>query len=117
MPKLVVVITPHPEKWFDIAKAWEEAGAPGVTILDAHGLYTLHKQTRLEIQSPLLSIGSILRQMEENCRIIFSIAPEELVDRLFQRTLDIIDLNAPHTGVGFVLDVERTVGIGPAPNK
>jgi hypothetical protein len=41
MPKLVVLITSHVEKALAMAEAWQAAGAPGVTLIDSHGLRRL----------------------------------------------------------------------------
>ena len=112
MTKLVVVVIPHDEKWFDIANAWETSGAPGITIIDSHGLYHLRKNTNIELQ-PMgaLSLSGILRQLETNSHIVFSIVPDELVETLINRAMEITNLEDPYTGIAFVLDIDRVVGL------
>jgi nitrogen regulatory protein PII len=115
MAKLVVVITSHSEKWYDIAKAWEKNGAPGVTIIRSHGLYQLDQKANVELDMATFSIAGIMRQLEETSRMILSIVPEELVDRLIDTALEIINLEDPYTGIAFVLDLERVVGLRGTP--
>ena len=109
--KLVFVITTQTEKWFDIANAWEEAGAPGVSILDSHGLHHVNQQ-HVEI-GPMsaFSMSGILRQLDTNSRILFSVAPAHLVNELIKRANEIIDFDSPDTGIAFVIDVEKAFGL------
>lgn len=109
--KLVFVITTHTEKWFDIANAWEEIGAPGVSILDSHGLH--HVNTKKVEIGPMsaFSISGILRQLDTNSRILFSVAPDNLVDQLISSADEIINFDAPDTGIAFVVDVEQAFGL------
>ena len=117
MSKLVAVITPHSEKWYDIAKAWEKNGAPGVTIVRSHGLYQLDQKAKVELDLATFSLAGIIRQLEETSRLIFSIVPEELVDTLIDTALEIVNLEDPHTGIAFVLDLERVVGLRRPPDN
>ena len=116
MLKFVAVITTHAEKWYDIAKAWEKDGAPGVTIIDSHGLQRVHQKAKVELQ-PMgsFSMATILRKLqpEDTSRVIFSIVAEELVDTLIASAEKLVDLEAPDTGIAFVLDVDRVVGLQP----
>ena len=117
MSKLVVAITPHSEKWYDIAKAWEKCGAPGVTIVRSHGLYQLDQKANVELDMATFSIAGIMRQLEETSRLVFSIVPEELVDTLIDTALGIINFEDPYTGIAFVLDLERVVGLRSPPGN
>ena len=118
MAKLVVVITSHAEKWYDVAKAWEKRGAPGVTIIDSYGLFRLHQKATVELAMTTFSLSGILRQLETTSRIIFSVAPDALVDALVDAALEIVNFDEPDMGIMFVLDVERIVGLrSPSPGE
>ena len=117
--KLVILITTQNEKGLDVALAWQEAGVPGVTILRTHGLYTLQQEARhggIELPLMLTSMASalahIIDNIEERGQMLLSIVEPEMVDKLIEvthRTLG--NLNRPDTGVLFVLDVERAIGV------
>ena len=117
--KLVVLITPLVEHGLDVAEAWQKAGAPGVTILRTHGLYSLQNETeRGEIELPrmVLSMASamahILESIEERGAMILSVVEEPLVDSLVDAATALLgDLNAPGNGILFVLPLDRAVGV------
>lgn len=118
--KLLVLITSKTESGLQVANAWREAGAPGVTIINSHGLYTLQEQvTRGSIELPLTAATSmtsamayVLDNMEHTNHVIISLAPKEMIDHLVSVTEGVLgDLTAPYTGVFFVVDVERHVGV------
>jgi len=112
MSKLVVVITSHIEKALELAEAWQAAGAPGVTLVDSHGLRRLQEKSR-SMELPLfVSMASVLRQIEVTSQIILSLVSDEEVEGLLKAASDILgDLYQPDTGIAFVIDVERVVGM------
>lgn len=118
MAKLVLLITPKLEKGLQVAVAWEEAGAPGVTLIDTHGLHSLRQRGK-GLELPLIvSLASAIRQMEESNQTLLSVVPDELVDALLNRASEILgDLNGPNSGVAFVLPVDRIVGMRPSRPK
>lgn len=118
--KLLVLITSKTESGLTVANAWREAGAPGVTIINSHGLYTLQERvTHGSVELPLTAATSmasamayVLREMEHTNNVIISLAPSEKIDELVKVTEEILgDLTTPYTGVFFVLDVERHIGV------
>lgn len=118
--KLVVLITAQPEKGMSIAQAWQDYGAPGITILQAHGFHSLRREVeRGEIELPraLVSMASalanLMQEAEARSQIIFSLVSDEaLVDRLIAATTSVLgDLTEPDNGILFVLDVERALGV------
>lgn len=118
MAKLVLLITPKLEKGLQVAFAWEEAGAPGVTLIDTHGLHNLRQRGKSMELPMIVSLASAMRQMEESNQTLLSVVPDELVDVLLQRAADILgDLDGPNSGVAFVLPVERIVGMRATPPK
>lgn len=112
MPKMVVLVTTDTENSLRIAETWQEAGAPGVSIIDAHGVRGLQRQKgqRAPELSLATSMASILNQLRETNTMLFSIVDDALVDRLITIAQDIVgDLTNPETGVLFVVDVERVI--------
>jgi len=118
--KLLVLITSRTESGLQVANAWREAGAPGVTIINSHGLYTLKEHvTRGSIELPLTAATSmasamayVLDNMEHTNHVILSLAPKAMIDELVTVTEAVLgDLTTPYTGVFFVLDVERHIGV------
>jgi len=118
MSKLVILITAHIDKGLAVAEAWESAGAPGVTLIDSYGLHHLREKSRA-LELPLfVSMAQVMRQIEQTNQLIFSVVEEELVDKLIEAAGSVLgDLRGPHTGVAFVLDVERVIGIPNFPRQ
>ncbi len=116
MSKLVVLITTHIEKGLTVAEAWEAAGAPGVTLIESHGLHRLREQSK-ELELPLIvSMSQLLRQIEETNQTIFTVVDDDLVDVMIDaacQALDARTLEESGVGVAFVIDVERTIGMRP----
>jgi len=115
MAKLVLLITSRIEKGLQVAVAWEEAGAPGVTLIDTHGLHSLRQRSK-SLELPfIVSLASALRQMEESNQTLLSVVPDEMVDTLLESASTILgDLNSAGAGIAFVLPVDRIEGMGPA---
>ncbi|NDJ74740.1 MAG: hypothetical protein GYB65_00660 [Chloroflexi bacterium] len=116
MPKLVVLITTQVEKGLAVAEAWESAGAPGVTLVESHGLHRLRERSK-SLEIPLIvSMARLLRQMEDTNQTIFSVVDEELVDPLIDAACKVLGANSlddDNTGFAFVINVERTIGMRP----
>ncbi len=117
--KLVVLITAKLEAGLDIAQAWHEAGAPGVTILRSHGLHTLQRELRsgsVELPRMVVSMGAamaaILDNMEERGEMIISLVPDELVDPLIAAANETLgNLTQPDHGILFTVPIERAIGV------
>lgn len=117
--KVIVLITAQIEAGLDIAQAWQEAGAPGVTVIRAHGLHTLQQELRsgsVELPRMIVSMGAamaaIIDNVEERGEILLSLVEDELVDPLIavaNQTLG--DLTQPNHGILFVLPIERAIGV------
>jgi nitrogen regulatory protein PII len=113
--KLVILITTHIDKGLAIAEAWEAAGAAGVTIIESFGLHRLREKSR-SIELPLfVSLAQVMREIEETNHTLLSVVDESLVDALITAATQVLgrDLNQPDTGIVFVLDVDRVIGIRP----
>lgn len=112
MAKLVILITPRTEKGLEVAEAWEAIGASGVTLIESYGLHHVREQSR-RLELPLIvSMASVLRQIEETNQTILSVVPDHLVDPILEATYTVLgDLRTkPNAGFAFVLDVERIFG-------
>lgn len=117
--KLVILITAQTENGLEVALAWRENGAPGVTIIPSHGLHTLQKKAKsggLELPMIITSMADamagLLEASETNTIIILSVMPAENLEKIVAATTRVLgDLTAPNTGVMFVLDVEQAIGV------
>jgi hypothetical protein len=117
--KLVVLVTAKREAGLDIAQAWQQAGAPGVTIVPSHGLHALQEELKsgsVELPRMMVSMGAamavILDEMEEHSMIILSLVDDALVDPLIASTNQALgDLSSPDHGILFVVPVERAIGM------
>jgi nitrogen regulatory protein PII len=116
MSKLVVLITTHIDKGLAVAEAWDAAGAPGVTLIDSFGLHHLRQRSKA-LELPLfVSMAQVMREIEQTNQTIFSVVDDSLVDSLIEaacRALGTTTLAKPDTGVMFVIDVERIIGMPP----
>jgi len=119
--KLVILITAKVQHGLEVAQAWRDAGAPGVTILRSHGLRTLEQEVRegsVELPRMVTSMAAamahIIDNVEERGEIILSVVDDTLVNKLEVVTAEQLgDLTERDTGVLFVLPVERAVGVIP----
>src|SRR5262249_18644628 len=114
MSKLVILITSQVDKGHQIGEAWQQAGAPGVTFIEGYGLRRMQEASRsLELLPGVTSMLEVLREQEETSLIVLSVVDDDtIVNRLLDETGKILgDLLLPHTGVAFVLDVERSIGV------
>jgi nitrogen regulatory protein PII len=117
--KLVILITAEVEKGLDAAQAWQQAGAPGVTIIRTYGLFTLQGALeRGEVELPRMiasmagALAGIIDSVEERGALILSLVDENLVDALIREANNILgDLEKPYHGILFVVDVERAIGV------
>lgn len=117
--KLVILITAQTENGLEVALAWREAGAPGVTIIPSHGLHSLQRKTKsggLELPMIITSMADamagLLDASETSSLIILSVMPAEILGKVIEATKGVLgDLTAPDTGVVFVLDVEQAIGV------
>jgi nitrogen regulatory protein PII len=114
MSFVVVCVVDDPEKCRLVLDAWDQAGAPGATVLESSGMERI-RQAGLRDDLPLLpSLNDLMEQEEEHHRTLFSvIESQELVDRLVEGVRSVIgDLDEDHTGFLFVLPVIQVWGYG-----
>jgi nitrogen regulatory protein PII len=113
MPKLIVLITARVDDGHLIGEAWQAAGAPGVTLVEGHGLRRLQQMTRgMEVLPGMLSLAEILHQRETSSLLVLSLTPDEQVEAIIAATERILgSLAQPDNGVLFVLDVAQALGL------
>jgi hypothetical protein len=114
MAKLVVLITARDDVAQQVGESWRSAGAPGVTIIEGHGLQRIQELGKTgEILPGMLSLADILRSNSPSAFIMLSLLENgELIDAMLSNTQAILgDLHTPENGIFFVIDVERAVGI------
>lgn len=113
MSKLVLLITPRLDASHEIGEAWQQAGAPGVTLVESHGLYRVQERTKsMQVLPGMMSMLEILRQNEEHNVMVFSVVDDHLVDSLIAAAEAVTgDITDDNNGVIFVLDVERVLGV------
>jgi nitrogen regulatory protein PII len=117
--KLVFLITAEIEHGLQIAQAWQDLGAPGVTIVRSYGLRTLQNEVeRGSVELPRMTVSmasamaSIIDQVQKRGELILSVAEDELIDEMIESAQEILgNMQAADTGVLFVLPIERAVGI------
>ncbi|MCS7177857.1 MAG: hypothetical protein RML46_02460 [Anaerolineae bacterium] len=116
MAYLVVLVLDNPDRCPDVLRAWDEAGVPGVTILESTGLARMQKVIWDDL--PLVpSVRDLLGARELHHRTLFTVVPdEEVVDRVVDATRRAVgDLETHHKGILFVVPVIRVLGLKPRP--
>ncbi|MBI5666741.1 MAG: hypothetical protein HZC41_01930 [Chloroflexi bacterium] len=114
MQKLVILITSRVEDCHSVGEAWQKAGAPGVTLIESFGLRRLQEASdSLEVLPGMMSMLEILRENDEIKSVtLVSVVEEAQVEGIISATEGVLgDLHQPNTGVLFVIDVERAVGL------
>lgn len=118
--KLIILITSNVEDGLAVAVRWQEAGAPGVTVLKSFGLYSLQRkmtgdslEVPLHIASSMTSMMAyVLREMELNNHVLLSVVPEELAPTLLEEARAVMgDLLEPNHGVAFVVPLDEAIGV------
>jgi hypothetical protein len=106
-------ILDHVAQMPHVLKAWEDAGAPGITILDSTGVNRL-RQAGFRDDLPLIpSLTDLLEEKSiEHRTLLMIVQTEEDVDRYVDAALAIIgDFNAHHTGILCVWPLARVYGL------
>lgn len=114
MAKLIILITARVDEAQTIGEAWQNAGAPGVTVLEAHGIRQLQDAVKhAEVMPGMLSLLNIMRQNDETSIIMLSAVEQgATVDAIVEQTESILgSLLNPNNGILLVIDLERAVGI------
>jgi len=114
MSYLVVLIVDNPDDYHPILIAWEELGITGVTILESTGLGRIRK-AGLSDDLPLMPrLDDFLGVREEPHRTLLSVVEnQDQVTKMVESAQQIIgNLDDPHTGFLFVIQVLEAHGLG-----
>ncbi len=111
--KLVILITAQTEQTLEIATAWQQAGATGVTILEGYGLRRLQEKMGIRDDFPFVpSLSALMRGNEVETHLLISVVHDELAEALHQATSAILgDLTLPGNGVILTIDVASLAGL------
>jgi nitrogen regulatory protein PII len=110
--QLLVFVLNNLEQCPDILDAWEEAGAPGITILESTGVGRIRSVVRDDL--PLMpSLRDLLASQEMHHRTLFTVVEDEQVlERVIKATERVIgDFTRHHTGLLFVVPATRVLGL------
>lgn len=111
MVHLVFLILECADTCHDILDEWAKAGAPGATILESTGLARMRGAVRDDL--PLVpSLRDLLRSDEMHNRTIFTVIDDDdVLERVLETTQELIDFTQPHSGLLFVVPVNRVFGL------
>lgn len=118
--KLIILITSNIENGLEVANRWQEAGAPGVTIIKSVGLYSLQEKIKqgtmevpLHIASSMTSMMAyMLGEMEHTNHVLLSVVPKEIIPTLMDEARAVMgDLLKPNNGVAFVVSLDEAIGV------
>jgi nitrogen regulatory protein PII len=101
----------------ELMSAWQDAGAPAVTILEGLGTREPKEQARREL--PLMpSVRDVLHAEDMPRTTMISVVPDDVADRLAEATEQVLgDLSEPGKGIFFVVPVTRVLGLRPPPHS
>ncbi len=112
MTHQLIFVLNNLEQYPAILDAWEEAGAPGITILESTGIGRIRRVVRDDL--PLMpSLSDVLASQEMHHRTLFTvIEDEQILDKVIEATERVIgDFSRHHTGLLFVVPVSRVLGL------
>lgn len=112
MTNLLVYVLDNIDQYPAILQAWEDAGVPGVTILDSTGLGRLYERTIRDDLPLMPSLIDLLPSREVNHRTMFSVIEDDAVlHRSIAATREVVgDFSRRHTGLLFVLPISMVLG-------
>lgn len=118
--KLIILITSNIESGLEVANRWQEAGAPGITIIKSVGLYSLQQKIKkgtmevpLHMASSMTSMMAyMLGEMEHTNHVLLSVVPAALIPKLLEEAKGVMgDLLEPNNGVAFVVPLDEAIGV------
>ena len=110
---MILFVLHNTEKLDELLAAWQEAGAPGVTVLESTGVGRIRQNKALREDTPLMpSLEDFYPDPEHMSRTIFTILKDELVQKVVEATYKVVgDLNEPNTGLLVVLPTVAAYGL------
>ncbi|NPV09770.1 MAG: hypothetical protein HPY83_17645 [Anaerolineae bacterium] len=115
MLQMLVLVLDNEEQFPEVLRAWREAGAPGVTVLQSTGPGRLQNALRDDL--PLMpGLRDLLSSQELHHRTLFTILPDdEAVQRVVAATHEVVgDFSRHHTGLLFTVPVGQAWGLHKA---
>ena len=118
--KLIILITADSQRGLEVALRWQNAGAPGVTLLRSFGLYSLQSKISSDSLEVPMHIGRsmislmtyALREMEHTNHVLLSVVPKEMIPALLDEARAVMgDLTEPNHGVAFVVPLDEAIGV------
>ncbi|MCY4073507.1 MAG: hypothetical protein OXG60_19620 [Chloroflexi bacterium] len=118
--KLVILITSNVENGLEVARRWQAAGAPGVTLIKSVGLYSLQQIIdEQHIELPMHSgrsmnslMAHVLRGMEHTNHVILSVMSKAQVPTMLEEARAVMgDMTLPRHGVAFVVPLDEAIGV------
>ncbi len=95
----------------DIIKAWREAGAPAITILDSVGTREIEDHGRLDDLPLMPSIKDLIQADDAPRKTMFAIIENDKVDPIIQATEATLgDLTEKDKGILMVIELAKVVG-------
>lgn len=95
----------------DIIKAWREAGAPAITILDSVGTREIESKGRLDDLPLMPSIKDLIQEDDAPRKTMFAIVENTTVDSIIQATEATLgDLTDKNKGILMVIELAKVVG-------
>ena len=110
---MILFVLHDTEKLDELLAAWQEAGAPGVTVLESTGVGRIRQNEALREDTPLMpSMEDFYPDPEYMSRTMFTILKEEFVQKVVEATYKVVgDLNEPNTGLLVVLPTIAAYGL------
>ncbi len=113
MAHLIVLVLNNLAEGPAVLRAWDEAGASGVTILESTGLQRLRHVLTDDI--PLFpSLRDLEGSQELHHRTFFTVVRDDaMLERMVAATREVIgNFDAHHSGLLFVVPVSQVFGLG-----
>ncbi len=113
MANLLVLVLDQVEKFPALLQAWEEAGVPGVTVLDSAGSRRLQWHSRRDDLPLMPSLRSLAVGEEIHNRTLFAVVEDDAVlERAVTAAEKVVgDFDQPDNGILFVVPVTRALGV------
>ena len=113
MAFLIMYILDNSGQMPPVLQAWQDAGAPGITILQSAGIEHL-RQAGFRDDLPLMpSLSDLLSDETVHHKTLLTVVKDQaMVDRIVEAARAIVgDFNQPHTGLLIVLPVAQVYGL------
>jgi len=95
----------------DIIKAWREAGAPAITILDSVGTREIEDKGRRDDLPLMPTIKDLIQEDDAPRKTMFSVMETDKVDSIVQATEETLgDLTEKDKGILMVIELAKVVG-------